>query len=78
MQDKNIILELDANIMVIEEIADGITKVAESFKKLKNSKLKEEAIILLLQNMIGSSHITKKQIKQVIECGSKLDKYVLK
>ena len=64
--------------MVLEDIADGIVKIAEAFKKMQSSQLKQNTIITLMHSMIDSTHITKKQIKAVLECGAKLDSHFLK
>jgi len=56
----------------IELIAKSIIDIAEGFEKLKTSKLKRRAIVLLLQDAIGSSNITKSQIEKVLEYTPKL------
>jgi hypothetical protein len=58
-----------------EVLASAIVEVAASAKKLLNSRLTEEAIIVLLRHSTGFS---KKVIKEVLHSAAELDKFVKK
>lgn len=68
----------DLNPEPIELIAKSIIDVAEAFQKINNSKLKKRAIVLLLQDSIGSTNITRTQIELVLEHAPKLKDIYLK
>lgn len=62
----------------VEIIADAIIKVAEGFDKINKSALSERAVILLLHDAIGATHISKKQIGYVLKYGAQLKNYYVK
>lgn len=51
----------------VELLAKSIVQVAEASEKLLNAGLTRRAIIVLLQDGIGSTKITKNQIRLVLE-----------
>ncbi len=51
----------------VEIIAQSIIDISAAFEKIKNSKLKQRAIVLLIQDAIGAGNITKKQIEAVLD-----------
>lgn len=55
------------NPETIELLAESIIQVSEGFKKVLNSNLEQRAIIVLLQDYIGTSKITKHQIRLVLD-----------
>ena len=50
----------------VELLAKSIVQVAEGFKRIEESTLRERALIVLLHDYIGTSKITKAQIKLVL------------
>lgn len=48
-------------------LAKAITDIAEWFAKLQAWPLKQDTIIVLLQQQIGSANINKSQIRLVLE-----------
>lgn len=70
---KNSVLELSGDILVLEEIADNIERMARAFKILKNSRLKEDTIITLIQSKTG---INRKEIKSVLDVLTNLDSFL--
>lgn len=50
-----------------ELLAKSIIQVADAAQKLSNSGLRQRAIVILLQDGIGATKITKKQIELVFE-----------
>lgn len=58
----------------IELLASSIVQVSEASKKMLNSGLRKRAIILLLQDIIGTTKITKGQILLVLDNLTRLDK----
>lgn len=72
-KEKNAVLELSTNIMVIEEIADAVIDIASAFKKMKTGRLKEDAIIALIAN---NCRLGKKDIKSVLDAAANLDVYI--
>ena len=61
-----------------ELLASSIIKVAEGFEKFLKSSLKERTLIVLLHDGIGAAHITKAQIKLVLEALPRLKAWYLK
>ena len=51
----------------VELLAKSIVQVAEASEKLLNAGLTRRAIVVLLQDGIGSTKITKNQIRLVLE-----------
>lgn len=62
----------------VELLAQSIIQVAEGFEKFKNSSLSQRALIVLLQDMIGVTSITKGQIKFVLEALPRLKAWYIK
>lgn len=51
----------------VELLAKSIVQVADGFQKLLDSSLNQRALIVLLHDGIGQGHITKAQIKLVLD-----------
>lgn len=51
----------------VEVLAESIIKIADGFEKLLKGGLTERAYLVLLQDMIGQSNISKTQIKLVLK-----------
>ena len=62
----------------VELLAQSIIQVAEGFKIIENSRLSQRALIVLLQEGIGASKISKKQIKLVLESLPRLKAWYIK
>jgi hypothetical protein len=62
----------------VELLAKSIVQVSEGFEALKNSSLNQRAIIVLLQEGIGATKITKGQIKLVLDNLPKLKAWYVK
>lgn len=62
----------------VELLAKSIIQVSEGFKKFSNSQLNEKALILLLQDGIGVSKITKSQVKLVLDALPRLIGWYIK
>lgn len=77
-KDTYAVLELNSNIMVLEEIADSITKIALAFQSIKQSRLTEDAIVTLILRQLGANEISRSGIKNVLDTAAKLDSYFLK
>jgi hypothetical protein len=61
-----------------ELLASSVVKVAEGFEKLLNTPLRQRAIIVLLHDGIGVTHISKKQIQLVLEALPRLKAWYIK
>lgn len=68
----------DENPEPVELIADSIIKVSEAFDKINKLPLSRRAIVLLLQDAIGSTKISKKEIELVLDYAPKLKDYYIK
>jgi hypothetical protein len=62
----------------VELLAQSIVQVAEGFQKVLNSPLTKRALIVLLQDGIGTSKITKSQIGLVLDGLPRLKGWYLK
>lgn len=62
----------------VELLAKSVIQVAEGFEKLKDVKLTNRAIAVLLQDGIGSTKITKKQIYLVLDALPQLKAWYIK
>lgn len=62
----------------VELLAKSIIQVAEGFEQVKNSPLSRRALIVLLQDGIGVSKITKSQIALVLEALPRLKAWYIK
>ena len=60
---------------MFEPIVTSIQEVAAAFKKIKDSKLKERVILLLIKDATG---LGLSEIEQVINAAAHLDKRYLK
>lgn len=68
MSKENIkITKSEENPETVELLAKSVVQVAEASKKLLNSGLTKRAIIVLLQDGIGTSKINKTQIELVLD-----------
>lgn len=67
---------LTADILVLDEIALAVKQVSGVFKKMNQGPLKRRALVILLQDMIGDSNISKKQIIAVLDAAERLDEYL--
>lgn len=61
-----------------ELLAASIVQVSEASKKMLNSDLSKRAIVILLQDGIGATKITKKQIELVLDNLPRLRAWYLK
>lgn len=52
---------------VTDDIAENIKQIAEAGLAIKQSKLNEKALVVLLQEAIGSKYITRDQIRYVLD-----------
>lgn len=62
----------------VELLAQSIIQVAEGFEKLLNSSLHERAYLVLLQDYIGQTKISRKQIKLVLDALPRLKAWYIK
>jgi hypothetical protein len=62
----------------VELLAASVIQVAEGFEKVLRSPLSDRAIIVLLQDGIGATKITKQQIKLVLEALPRLKAWYIK
>lgn len=62
----------------LEILAESIVQVAGAFKKFKDSRLSRRAIILLIQDRIGSTYINKGQIGCVLDAAAELKSAYIK
>jgi len=62
----------------VELLAQSVVQVAEGMQKVLNSPLSQRALIVLLQDGIGATKITKSQIKLVIEALPRLKAWYVK
>lgn len=69
----------------VEIIADAIIKISEAFESMKNSRLTQRALLLLIQDncgMVGGRHNKKKptakQIQEVLDSVTSLKKAYIK
>lgn len=67
---------LTADMLVLDEIALAIKQISGVFKKMNQGPLKRRALVILLQDMIGDTNISKKQINHVLDAAEKLDEYL--
>lgn len=62
----------------VELLAASIVQVAEGFQKVLNSPLSQRALVVLLQDGIGASYVSKSQIKLVLEALPRLKAWYIK
>ena len=62
----------------IELLAKSVIQVAEGFEAMKNISLTTRAIVVLLHDFIGVGHISKQQIKLVLEALPRLKAWYVK
>jgi hypothetical protein len=68
----------EENSESVELLAQSIVQVAEGFQKVLSSPLTKRALIVLLQDGIGTSKITKSQIELVLDGLPRLKGWYLK
>lgn len=61
-----------------ELLAKSVIMVAEGYKQVLESPLKQRGLIVLLHDIIGTSNITKSQIKLVLEALPRLRAWYIK
>jgi hypothetical protein len=61
-----------------ELLASSIVQVADGFKKVLSSPLSQRALIVLIQDAVGGSNISKSQIKLVLEALPRLKGWYIK
>lgn len=62
----------------VELLASSIVMVAEGFRKTLSSPLNERALIVLLHDAIGAVHISKAQIRLVLQALPRLKAWYIK
>lgn len=62
----------------VELLAKSIVQVAEGFEKVLNSPLTSRALVVLLQDGIGQTKISKSQIRLVLEALPRLKGWYIK
>ena len=62
----------------VELLAKSIVQVADASEKLLNAGLNQRGLIVLLQDIIGASYITKAQIGLVLNSLPKLKAWYVK
>lgn len=67
----------EENPETVELIAESIIKISDAFEKIKNSRLTERAIHLLIKDAIGGS-IGITTIKTVLDASANLKKHYIK
>lgn len=73
-----VITDPDASLRDIVILQKTIQEVSDFAKKLNDSGLKREAVVVLLQQAIGTSRITRVQINDVLDGAQELGKLYLK
>lgn len=66
----------EEEVIEVMEMPEAILRVADAGEKLLASGLTQRAIVLLIQDHIGSIHITKKQVTDVLRAIPQLKKYI--
>lgn len=61
----------------VEEVAKAITEIAAGMKKMNSSRLRQDAIVILLQAQCGT-RVNRSQIRMVLNELSRMDKAWLK
>lgn len=72
------ITDPDASLRDIVILQKTIQEVSDFAKKLNDSGLKREAVVVLLQQAIGTSRIPRVQINDVLDGAQELGKLYLK
>jgi hypothetical protein len=62
----------------LDILAKSIIDVAEAFRRIDSCRLTRKAIVLLIQDAIGSTRITRQAIIDVLDYGPRLDKIYTK
>lgn len=79
MAAKKLVITKDKEDPIPVEIMErAIVDVAAGFKRMAASKLSKKAIILLVQDSVGSTRITKRQVGEVLDAAANLDRDYLK
>lgn len=66
----------EEEVIEVTEMPEAILRVADAGEKLLASGLTQRAIVLLIQDHIGSTFITKTQITEVLRAIPQLKKYI--
>lgn len=61
------IVKDELNPEPVELLAKSIIQVSDGFQRFLDTSLNQRALIILLHDGIGASHITRKQIKLVLD-----------
>lgn len=72
------IVKNEENPEPMELLAQSIIQVSDAFKKIQSFKLSQRAIVVLLQDGIGATKISKKQIALVLDNLPRLRAWYLK
>lgn len=59
----------------LEVVAESIIQVADAFDKIKNGKLTQHAIVILISEITG---VTRTDIRKILNCASDLRKHFIK
>lgn len=59
----------------LEVIAESIIQVADAFDKIKNGKLTQHAIVILISETTG---VTRTDIRKILNCAADLRKHFIK
>lgn len=69
----------DEKIQIPVQIMEqSIVDVAKAARQLKNSRITQRAIVLLIQDELGVRNISKDQIANVLDAAAELDKVYLR
>jgi hypothetical protein len=61
----------------VEEVAQAIVNIATGMKKMNSSRLKRDAVVILLQAQCGA-HVNRSQIRMVLDSLDRMDRHWLK
>ncbi len=63
----------------LEVIAESVIQVADAFQRIKNAKLSQRAILLLIRDIIPPKYkVGIVEIQQVLEAAAKLKQHYIK
>jgi hypothetical protein len=62
----------------VEIMERAIVNISEGMQRLTGSRLTKRAIVLLVQDSVGSAAVTKKQVEWVLDAAASLGKTYLK
>jgi hypothetical protein len=73
------VIDVDSAIEGSEVMAAQLEHIADSMRKLTNGRLKEDAIIVLIKELLPRGmKMEKSQIKAVLDAAKRLDTFVRK